>query len=387
MKITSTLLLLSLFVTIGIAKSQTNTGGQQGNYITTAVPFLNIAPESRGGALGNTGAATSADANSMHWNPSKYMFADQSFGVSISYTPWLKALVDDINLYYTAAFFRIDKQQTISTSLRYFSLGDITFTDEFNTYQSTASPNEFAFDVAYSRLLGKNLSGSVAMRYIRSDLYNGVSTAGEAVSAANSFAADLSFFYNAKIKVGGLKSLVSGGVNFSNMGNKISYDGVTKEFLPANMRLGGAYSIEIDDYNSLALSLDFNKLMVPTPDTAIHNNAEYNKKYSDMGVPESIFTSFTDAPGGMKEELQEIIISTGLEYAYSKTFFGRAGFFYENKNKGNRQFFTAGAGLKFNMFQIDASYIIPVDQTNPLANTIRFTLAFDLSQYNNAKRN
>lgn len=371
-------------LSISAQDDDSNSAGQQGNYIPTAVPFLTIAPESRGGAMGNAGVATSSDANSQHWNSSKYALGSETAGASMSYTPWLKQLVDDINLYYVAGFYRLDKVQTISASLRYFTLGNIDFMGEDQSYQGSASPNEFAFDVAYSRLLGRSFSGGVALRYIRSDLYSGVNVSGQPVHAGNAFAADVNFSYLNKIKVGGLKSTVSGGINFSNIGSKISYDDVQKEFLPANMRLGGSYLVNIDEFNSVSLALDFNKLMVPTPDTSKTNSDP--SYYSDMSVPKSIFASFVDAPGGMKEELQEITVSIGAEYWYNKVFAARAGYFHENEFKGNRKFFTAGAGLKFNMFQIDASYIIPVEQNNPLSNTIRFTLAFDLSQYN-GKRN
>ncbi len=377
----SLLTLLFLFSTVLLSAQDDNTSnsaGQQGNYIPTAVPFLTIAPDSRSGAMGNAGVATTPDVNSQHWNSSKYALGNETAGASMSYTPWLKQLVDDINLYYVSGFYRLDKVQTISASLRYFSMGSLDFSDEQGNYTGSANPNEFAFDVAYSRLLGKSFAGGVALRYIRSDLYSG--TGEESVHPGNAFAADVNFSYLSKIKVGGLKSVVSAGVNFSNIGSKISYDDVEKEFLPANMRLGGSYLVNVDEFNSISLALDFNKLMVPTPDTSKTNsNPDY---YNDMSVPKSIFSSFADAPGGMKEELQEITISIGAEYWYNKVFAARAGYFHENEYKGNRKYFTAGAGLKFNMFQIDASYIIPVEQNNPLANTIRFTLAFDLSQYN-----
>lgn len=374
--------LLFLFSTVLLFAQDDNTSnsaGQQGNYIPTAVPFLTIAPDSRSSAMGNAGVATTSDVNSQHWNSSKYALGEQTFGASMSYTPWLKNLgVNDINLFYVSGFYRLDKVQTISTSLRYFSMGSLDFSDEQGNYTGSASPNEFAFDVAYSRLLGKNFAGGVALRYIRSDLYSGIGE--ESVHPGNAFAADVNFSYLSKLKVGGLRSVASAGINFSNIGTKISYDDLQKEFLPASVRLGGSYLVNVDEFNSISLALDFNKLMVPTPDTSKTNsNQNY---YSDMSVPKSIFSSFGDAPGGMKEELQEISISIGAEYWYNKVFAARVGYFHENEYKGNRKFFTAGAGLKFNMFQIDASYIIPVEQNNPLANTIRFTLAFDLSQYN-----
>lgn len=379
-------LLLTTFLlvtVIGFAQDKTTAGGQSGGYIPTAVPFLNIAPESRGGGMGNVGVATSSDANSQCWNPAKYGLGEQSFGASLSYTPWLKQLVNDINLYYIGGFYKIDKMQTISSSLRYFTYGSIVYTGESGSVTSTGNPNEFAFDVAYTRLLGRQLSASVALRYIRSDLYNGVGDGSQTMYAANAYAADIAFYYLNKTSVGGLKSEISAGLNMSNIGSKVSYDNLNKEFLPANFRLGVGYKVEIDQYNTVALAVDLNKLMVPTTDYSVHTR----QYYSDMSSLKGVSQSFSDAPGGFSEELKEISISTGLEYWYNNVFAARAGYFHENENKGNRKFFTAGVGLKFNMFQIDASYIIPVQQNNPLANTIRFSLSFDLSQYNTRKNN
>ncbi len=332
----------------------------------TATPFLMITPESRGGAMGDVGVATSPDINSQHWNSSKYAFLEQDMGASVSYTPWLRDLVDDINLYYLTFFKRIDKQQTVSASLRYFSLGSIIFTDDQGAQISNGKPNEFAIDAAYALKLSDNISGSVAFRYIRSDINNG---SGDGTSEpGNAFAADLNFFYLNKVKWGGRKGDISAGINISNIGSKISYDGGNEqEFLPANLRIGAAYSTEIDRYNKVGFSVDVNRIMV-----AKGNIDGEDKK--DISVPASFFQSFGDFA------VEDLRISLGAEYWYNQQFAVRAGYYHEDEAIGNRKFATAGAGLKFNMFTIDASYIISVAQNNPLANTIRFSLGFNLDE-------
>jgi len=358
-------------------------GGQQ-NIISTAVPFLDIAPESRGGAMGNTGVAISPDVNSQHWNPAKYAFIGKESGVAMSYTPWLRQLVNDINLYYLTGYKRLDDMQTISASLRYFSMGEVVFRQTAAEQGTSVTPNEFAIDGAYSRLLSETFSGSVAFRYIRSDLQMGFGTGSgsETYQPGNSFAADLSFYYQNEIELGGEDAEVSAGINISNIGNKISYGGGGDEqFIPTNMRLGAALKSDLDQYNQLTVALDFNKLLVPTPGV-YDEDATGADTYlsSDASVISGMFQSFNDAPGGMEEELQEINISVGAEYLYNRQFAIRAGYFHEHENKGNRKYATAGVGLAFNMLTIDASYIIPVVQNNPLANTVRFTLGLDLDQ-------
>ena len=358
-------------------------GGQ--NIVSTAVPFLNIAPESRGGGMGDIGAATSPDMNSQHWNPSKYAFIDGDMGISFSFTPWLRALVNDINMYYLSYYYRIDKMQTISASLRYFSLGDISFTDENGDVQFEASPNEFAFDIAYARVLSDHFSGAVAFRYIRSDLSNGYSSStGAQLQAGNAYAADVAFYYRKIWKKRRKESELTAGINISNIGSKISYDGGnTKEFIPTNLKLGVAYRMEIDEYNQIMFTSDINKLLVPSVLSLPNDSNETTN--SGTSVISGMFTSFSDAPGGVTEELQEIQASGGVEYWYNQVFALRVGYHYENVNKGNRNYATVGLGLKFNIFSIDASYIIPVQANNPLANTIRFSLGFDLSKVGNKK--
>lgn len=382
-------LLLTAILWVGIliprtyAQSKTSTTGA--NTITTGVPFLTIAPDSRGGAMGDVGVATSPDASSQHWNPAKYAFAESEMGIALSYTPWLRALVSDINLAYLVGYKRLDDQQTVSASLRYFTLGDITFMSDYGDPTGQQSPNEFAFDVGYTRLLSDNFSGAVALRYIRSDLTGGQLVNGVETHAGTSYAADVAFYYQNEIRVNRKNSTIGAGINISNIGSKISYtEGETKDFIPTNMKLGVSYKTEMDKYNTITFAFDANKLLVPTPDTASVDIV------TGLGSTKSpiagIFSSFSDAPGGMSEEFKEITFSLGAEYWYNKQFALRAGYFYEDATKGNRKFFTAGAGLKMNVFALDFSYLLPVAQNNPLANTLRFTLSFDFEAFSKQRR-
>jgi hypothetical protein len=351
-------ILLMWFTTLNIYSQNTI---EEDLVAPTAAPFLTISPESRGGAMGDAGVASSPDISSQHWNSSKYAFLNQDMGASLSYTPWLRNLVNDINLYYLTFFKRIDKMQTFSTSLRYFSLGNITFTDESGSVVSQGQPNEFAIDAAYARKLSDLLAGSVAIRYIRSDITNGSGTEGVPGKA---FAADLNFFYKQGVKWGGLKGDVSAGINFSNIGSKISYDGgATNDFLPANMRLGAAYNTEIDNYNKLGFTVDINRLMIAK-----------GTENENISVPSSFFKSFGDFSG------KDLLISLGGEYWYANQFAVRAGYHHEHEDRGNRKYATAGAGFKLNMLTIDASYIISMTSNNPLANTLRFSLAFNFDE-------
>ncbi len=352
-----------------------NVGAQntidQSVVMPTATPFLNITPESRGGAMGDAGVATTPDINSQHWNSAKYAFLDQDMGASLSYTPWLRNLVNDINLLYLTYFKRIDKMQTVSASLRYFSLGNITFTDEAGEITSTGKPNEFAIDAAYSRKLSDNISGSVAFRYIRSDITNGSRT-GQGVPG-NAFAADLNFYYLNEVKWGGRRGDIAAGLNITNIGSKISYDdGNTQDFLPARLRIGGAYNTEVDRYNKIGFTVDVYRQMVAKLDE--------NENNEDISVPSSFFKSFGDFA------VEDLMISVGAEYVYSDQFALRAGYYHEDESLGNGKFATAGAGIKFNMLNIDASYIITMASNNPLANTIRFTLSLNFDELNGKRR-
>jgi hypothetical protein len=387
MRIIYFVILLAIYLSGQPAFCQSLPTGQEVQYnpITTAVPFLTITPDSRHGAMGDAGVATSADANAQHWNASKFAFVQDKFGFALSYTPWLRQLVNDINLAYLSGYYQIDQYQTVGASLRYFSMGDILLTDQNGSSLANVSPNEFAFDFSYARKLSDNFSGGVALRYIRSDLSGGIGA--ESYTPAHTFATDVSFYYKHNFGKSDNDQSISAGINLSNIGGKISYDdGQNKEFLPANMRLGTSYSKQIDNYNFISLSFDINKLMVPTPQ--INANAENSSggivlpdNSSNRSVISSIFSSFSDAPGGLKEEMQEINFSTGVEYWYNRQFAIRAGYFHESEYKGNRKFFSTGLGVKMNICSIDFSYLIPIHQNNPLANTVRFTLLFDVQSF------
>ena len=373
-------------------QSQSLPTGQEIKYnpITTAVPFLTITPDSRHGAMGDAGVATSPDANAQYWNPSKFAFVKDNFGFALSYTPWLRQLVNDINLAYLSGYYKLDRYQTIGASLRYFSMGEIQLTDQNGSSLASVSPNEFAFDLSYSRKLSDHFSGGIALRYIRSDLSGGIGP--ETYVPGHTFSSDVSFYFNKNFGQSGNDQSISAGINLSNIGGKISYDdGQNKEFLPANMRLGATYSKELDSFNSFAFSFDLNKLMVPTPaiSTGTSNSSGaivLPDNSTNMSVISSIFSSFSDAPGGLKEELQEINYSTGVEYWYNHQFAIRGGYFHESEYKGNRKFLSAGLGVKMNICSIDFSYLIPIHQNNPLANTIRFTLLFDVRSFDRIKK-
>ncbi len=383
------LLVVLVFIAEGVKAQSTTTGA---NVITTAVPFLSITPDSRAGGMGDAGVATTPDVNSQHWNPAKYAFMESDMGIGVSYSPWLRALVDDINLAYLVGYKKIDEEQTVSSSLRYFSLGDIVFTSDVGTFMGQQSPNEFAFDVGYTRLLSEVFSGSVALRYIRSDLTGGQLVNGVESHAGNSFAADVAFYYYNEMRAGRKDNILSAGINIQNIGSKISYtDGEIKDFIPTMLRLGINYTTELDDYNTVSFTADINKLLVPTPPVDTLNGGAGDVITgggfsSDKSPIAGIFSSFGDAPGGLSEELQEINFAIGVEYWYNKQFALRAGYFYENENKGNRKFITAGAGLKLNVFALDFSYLLPTVRNHPLENTLRFTLSFDVDAFGNQRR-
>ena len=392
--ISSTLMLLSTQLAGQISTGEL--GGAELNAIQTAVPFLTIAPDSRAGALGDGGAATSADVNSQHWNIGKYAFIDSKGGFAISYTPWLRNLIPDINLAYLAGFFRVDEQQVISTSLRYFSLGNITFTNIDGSFAGQYNPNEFAIDAGYSRLFTENWSGGIAFRFIRSDLTSGQTTSdGQQTKAGISFAADLGFYYQNQVDVGTSDGEWAAGIAITNMGTPISYSvDADKTPIPTNLRLGGRFTYNIDEYNSIAFHSDFNKLLVPTPahyeeDTLTGEQVVVRGKEKPGSAVMGMVQSFYDAPGvlqedgdysAIQEEINEISFSFGLEYWYRNQFAIRTGYFHEHASKGNRKYFTVGVGLKLNVFALDFAYLVPTNgQNSPLANTLRFTLGFDFA--------
>ncbi len=365
--------------------------GQRVNTITTAVPFLMIAPDARSGAMGDVGVSSRPDANSMHWNPAKYAFVEQEMGLALNYTPWLRNLVNDINLSYLSGFMRIDELQTVAASLVFFSLGDIQFTDEAGNPQGIYRPSEFAIDVAYARKLGEFISGGMAVRYIHSNLTQGQDVGSMETRPGRSIAADVSAYYERELDWRRTPATFAAGINISNIGTKISYsDDINANFIPINLRIGPTLNLELDAYNSIAFSLDFNKLLVPSPPiyardpitgqvlTDDDNNYIIQEgKDPNRSVVSGIFGSFNDAPGGFREELQEITYGAGVEYWYDRQFAIRGGYFHEHERKGNRKYFTLGLGLKYNVFGLDFSYIIPVMQRSPLENVLRFSLTFD----------
>lgn len=366
------------------------------NTITTAVPFLLITPDSRAGGMGETGVATTPDVNSMHWNASKLAFADKKMGMGISYSPWLRALVPDINLAYISFYTKPNKNSAFGASMRYFSLGNITFTDVVGNTIGQFKPNEFAFDFGYSRKLSDKFSAAMTARIIRSNLTNGITVQGQDTRPGTAVAVDLSgYYHNDDLKISGKPTTFMAGMAITNIGNKISYStSINKDFIPINLRLGSGISVKADDFNRIGFQLEFNKLLVPTPpvyeiDPLTGSPKIVSGQYvilagkdPNRSVPEGIFGSFSDAPGGFREELKEINICTGLEYWYNETFAVRMGYFYEAPTKGNRQFFTLGAGIKYNVFGLDFAYLIPTNaQRSPLQNTLRFSLTFDFDAF------
>ena len=357
------------------------TGGL--NTITTAVPFLMITPDSRSGSMGDVGAATSPDASSISTNPAKYSFIEDDLGFSISYVPWLRALVPDINLSYISGYKKLNQNDAVAFELRYFSLGDITFTDILGNTLGQFNPNELALGGSYSRKLSDLFSLSLATRYIYSNLTGGQMAGDIQTNAGKSFAADVAGYYTNKIRFLKKDSDLSFGFNISNIGNKISYTNVgERDFIPINLKLGSSININFDDYNSMSYSFDINKLLVPTPPLYNSENEIIAGKDPNVSVVSGIFQSFSDAPDGFSEELREINLSFGTEYWYAKQFALRGGYFYEHDTKGGRKFFTFGAGVKYNVFALDFSYLInasrTINGTNPLANTMRFTMIFDI---------
>ncbi len=350
------------------------------NPVNFGVTSLAIAPDARGGALGDLGAATEADANSQYWNPSKYPFNIARAGVSASYTPWLRQLVSDINLANVSGFYRMGDYSALSASLRYFSLGEVQLSDDVDAM--TINPYEFSFDVAYSRMLSERFSMGVGLRFIYSDItydYTAESKAGKA------FAADISMYRLGYFMMGNRECSFGWGLNISNIGSKISYGGDDNaEFIPTNLRLGCNISIPFNEYNKLSIAADANKLLVPTypKQEADEADEDYTdrvqRKYYDISPISGIFKSFYDAPNGAKEEFQEIQWSLGMEYNYNDRFMVRLGYHHEHENKGNRKYVTAGAGFHMSVFTVDAAYVFSTAQTNPLDQTMRFTLGFDL---------
>lgn len=379
-KIVSVFLLVAMVVPAFAQKDQFNP-------VYTGVTSLSIAPDARAGALGDVGVATEPDANSQYWNPAKYPFNIARAGVSMSYTPWLRQIVSDIDLVNLAGFYRIGDYSAVSASLTYFSLGEVFVENEM-----TIKPYEMAFDVAYSRMLSETFSAAIALRYIHSDLqYN----YAEDMSPGNAFAADIALYYNKYLMLGSHECLLGLGLNASNIGTKISYDdGATNEFIPTNLRLGASLLVPLNEYNTISVSADINKLMVPTKPSYSKfleesgydqgDNSYYSEYqtwlestgYNDISPITGIFKSFADTP--FSEEMKEIYFGVGVEYCYNQQFSLRGGYHYENEYKGNRKYFTLGAGFRMSVFSLDAAYLISTAQSNPLDQTLRFSLSFDM---------
>jgi len=370
-----------LFPSLAIAQSGVtgvNTNGSNTTSIPTAVPFLNISPDSRSGALGDAGVALSPDVNANFWNPSKLAFLEDRDAVSISYSPWLRHLVPDVSLSYLSYAHKIDDRNSIGASLRYFNLGSIQLVDASQNNQGIYRPSEYSIDFSLARKFGEDFSLGLTGRYIHSDLSNESFATGSSqqTQAGNAFAADVSLYYKKTIQEFGSDALFAFGTNISNIGTKISYTtGGTQYFLPTNLKIGAANTWNLDSYNQITLTLDLNKLLVPTPPIRDANGNIVKGKDDNVSVPAGIFGSFTDAPGGFSEEMQEITLSPGFEYIYNKQFALRAGYFYENPNQGNRQYVTLGVGLKYDSYSFDFSYLAASQQNSPIANTVRFSLS------------
>lgn len=372
------LLLAGMSATEAVA--QTNLNGS--SFVTTAVPFLRISPDARAGAMGDVGIATSADPNAQYWNVAKMPFTDKTYGISATYTPWLKDLVPDIFLAYLSGYgkFGEDQEQAVSASMRYFSLGNINYTDIMGNGIGTGMPREYSFDLGYSRRLSENLSAGLTMRYIHSAIASGVSytTTGGDYKPGNAFGADLGMFYTKTTeKEEYHANTFNFGAVLSNIGSKITYNGTRRDFIPMNLGVGAAYTMQFDAFNKITFALDLNKLLVPAL-TPTGND-------TSISVPSGIIKSFSTG-----DQLAQINAALGAEYWYQNTFAVRAGYFYEDKNNGDRQFFTTGIGIRYNVFQLNASYLVPQGSgvnRNPLSNTLRFTLMFEFDKLEGSSSN
>jgi hypothetical protein len=382
--------------------SRSMLAGQQ-NVITTAVPFLTITPDSRRAALGDAGVASSADANSVFWNAASLAFADKEAGISTSYAPWLRSLVPGISFNYVSGYSKINNRSAIGGSFRFFTFGEINFTDDVGNPLGTFKPSEYAVDLCYATQLSKNWSIGTALRYINSNLAGTRTLNGITPKVGRSGAGDISAMYRNKMKAkvnGENKDLrYTVGINLQNLGSRITYsDRTNNEYIPANLKIGTAWSMDIDQYNSVTAMLDINKLMVPTPQITVfksYNGVDdstitdldgnkvivFERSRSDDPVITAAIKSFYDAPGGLREELKEYNLSFGIEYNYMKQFMLRAGYFNEASTKGNRKYATIGFGLRYKVFGLDAAYLVPFVQRHPLQNQLRFTLLFDLGAF------
>lgn len=358
-------------------------GGDCINTIFTAVPFLRINPDARSGGMGDVGIAITGDPNAMHFNASKLAFIEKDLGISASYTPWLRNLgLNDVYLAYLTGYKRLDDFQSIGMGLRYFSLGSIQYTGLQGESRGTGRPHEFELSAAYARRLSDRLSVGITGKFIYSNLASGQEVDGNIIDPGIAGGADISATYVIPTKFNGRKSEVRLGAAATNIGSKITYTNSQKrDFLPANLGIGGAWEMPLDDYNQITVALDVNKLLVPTPSDT-DEDGDGRPDYRDMSPISGIFSSFGDAPGGFGEEMREFYYSMGVEYLYDQQFALRGGYFYEHITKGGRRFFTLGLGVKYNIFAINISYLIPsTSQRNPLDNTLRFSMIFDFAAF------
>ena len=376
---TSMLVVFATIATVGYAQDK----GDMFNPVNTSVTSQTIAPDARAAGMGDVGAATDPDVVSQYWNPAKYPFTISRAGVALNYTPWLRQLVNDMDLAYLVGYYRIGDYSAVSSSLRYFSLGEVyTSSSLDDTNDMTINPYEMSLDLAYSLMLSENFSLSAGVRWIYSDLTYDFT---EDTSPGSAFAADISCYYQNYLNLGDRECQLGLGFNVSNIGSKITFGGDEhSEFIPTNMRLGASLMIPVDEYNRFTFAADANKLLVPTypkqmeEETSQEYQDRLEKEYFDVSSISGIFKSFNDAPNGFKEELEEIQWSVGAEYIYHDQFAIRAGYHHESENKGNRKYFTVGAGFRMNVFSLDAGYVIATAKSNPLDQTLRFTLSFDM---------
>lgn len=360
---------------------ETQTSGSRYNSIRTAVPFLLITPDARTGGMGDAGVALAPDVNSLSINPSKIAFLEPKSGFSLSYSPWLRNIVSGISLSYLSGYYKLDDNSTLGTSVRYFSVGKIQLTDANQQDLGTFSPSEFAVDATYARRFGDSFSLGTSLRYIYSNLSAGQFAVGQQSKAGKSLAVDVSAYFKKPAYLLGHDAILSAGAYISNIGTKMNYtEGGDDYFLPANLKIGGASTFILDDYNEISLAVDFNKLLVPTQPLYNTDGTIQSGRDPNRSVPAGIFGSFNDAPGGFNEELKEVSIASGIEYWYDKKFALRTGYFYENAQKGGRRYFTMGTGIKYESFNLDFSYLLANAQNSPLANTLRFTLLFNFGQ-------
>jgi hypothetical protein len=397
-KTLNVVLCMAICFASNVINAQTNIGGQsvgpEFTTITTAVPFMRISPDARSGAMGDVGIALDPDANAQFWNVSKLAMAEKEAGVSITYTPWLKDLVPDIFLAYISAYKKFgddeNQNQAISFSMRYFNLGSINYTTIDATPAGTGNPREFAVDLGYSRKLSESFSVGLSGKFINSNIINGAgNSTGINYKPGNSFGVDFGAFYRKQLNSddeSGQGSSINAGIAITNLGTKVSYSNDRKDFIPTNLGIGVAYNYSIDEYNRITFAVDLNKLLVPSPKWVKNDSTgDYTfSRPSEQSVLSGIFSSFGDATGGGAEEMREVMVGLGMEYAYQNQFFARAGYFYESKQKGDRRFLSVGVGVKYNVFGLNFAYLVPSGSgvtRNPLSNTLRFSLMFDFADF------